>query len=667
MADLHSQSKLAAKPQLKKKGELQHTQTLSECLNRHITYWSSGSMEQSKRQQSLIKMLIETGSPETLVDNKSFRQFVRVLDPKFKLPASGKLHKLLIQQYCNSKTAIKGMLSNVRKVTVCLDGWSAKGLASSYLGISVNFFNPVTHQPVHATLNLCQMPHPHTGAAIAEVLESCMEEWGISPTKVLLIVTDNGSNMVKAIKILQEKETEKYKQILRQSDVTADAEDLDSDPSNESDVDLDDSPNEYESEIGNGRDTDVNMENLAGESENVNDDSINDNDDEEELEESFDLPDYVPYRRMPCMAHTLQLVVHLAYKKYYTSIISKARRIVGQVRKSSVLVEKLVERCGKQLISDCTTRWNSTYQMARRLLDIKSDLNHVLSEAKIDTLLASEWVKLEEMANLLEPFSTTTDILQTDSQSMSYILPALLNLECHLQQFAGANAAAKGKGISRLMLSDFSSRFASILDPQSFQFNAIPVAACLLDHTVASVLVASHENQHLLEAAKSYIISQVLARMPVTSSAGSTVLSSSDNIVESHQIRSAMADDTETVTLHPALKRFKFIANKIQTSDTTAAASAVPTVSSIQSQLENYLAELQQHPSEEDALTFWKHRHASYSQLADLAEDLIAGPASQAYVERIFSLCGWLTAGRRNRLTKNLEMRVFLKLNAHLL
>jgi hypothetical protein len=39
----------------------------------------------------------------------------------------------------------------------------------------------------------------------------------------------------------------------------------------------------------------------------------------------------------------------------------------------------------------------------------------------------------------------------------------------------------------------------------------------------------------------------------------------------------------------------------------------------------------------------------------------------QAYVESIFSVCGWLTAGRRNRLTKNLAMRAFMKLNKNLL
>jgi hypothetical protein len=67
---------------------------------------------------------------------------------------------------------------------------------------------------------------------------------------------------------------------------------------------------------------------------------------------------------------------------------------------------------------------------------------------------------------------------------------------------------------------------------------------------------------------------------------------------------------SDAVQLPPALKSFKFLANKLSASETTASASAHPTVTSIQGQLENYLAELQQHPGGEDALTFWRHHHA---------------------------------------------------------
>ena len=42
-----------------------------------------------------------------------------------------------------------------------------------------------------------------------------------------------------------------------------------------------------------------------------------------------------------------------------------------------------------------------------------------------------------------------------------------------------------------------------------------------------------------------------------------------------------------------------------------------------------------------------------YSSIVPLAEDLLAAPASQAFVERVFSLCGLLTSGRRNRMSKS--------------
>jgi hypothetical protein len=64
---------------------------------------------------------------------------------------------------------------------------------------------------------------------------------------------------------------------------------------------------------------------------------------------------------------------------------------------------------------------------------------------------------------------------------------------------------------------------------------------------------------------------------------------------------------------------------------------------------------------------FWQQREAHYDKLAQVALDIIASPASQAFVERIFSICGILTCGRRNRMDKSLAMRSCLKLNKNVL
>jgi len=86
---------------------------------------------------------------------------------------------------------------------------------------------------------------------------------------------------------------------------------------------------------------------------------------------------------------------------------------------------------------------------------------------------------------------------------------------------------------------------------------------------------------------------------------------------------------------------------------------------SIQSELSKYIAELEErshHPGpEQKPLSFWHDHHAVFPILTPIAEDLTAAPASQAYVERIFSVCGLLSHGNRNRMSKSLEMRVCLK------
>ena len=74
-----------------------------------------------------------------------------------------------------------------------------------------------------------------------------------------------------------------------------------------------------------------------------------------------------------------------------------------------------------------------------------------------------------------------------------------------------------------------------------------------------------------------------------------------------------------------------------------------------------YLCEVEDHSlttsATSNTLDFWIQREHVYDKLSLVAEDILAAPASQAYVERVFSVCGLLTAGRRNRMSKSLQMQ----------
>lgn len=77
---------------------------------------------------------------------------------------------------------------------------------------------------------------------------------------------------------------------------------------------------------------------------------------------------------------------------------------------------------------------------------------------------------------LLEPFATHTDQLQTDSQSLSEVVPALLNLEAHLQQTTNME-----KQTVQVLLRSMRQRFAGILDPTHAKFDPTAGAASLMD------------------------------------------------------------------------------------------------------------------------------------------------------------------------------------------
>jgi hypothetical protein len=298
---------------------------------------------------------------------------------------------------------------------------------------------------------------------------------------------------------------------------------------------------------------------------------------------------------------------------------------------SSIASCQLIKACGKTVVADCVTRWNSTYMMCERLIKIKQPVVDALNLINADGLLSSEWSRIEELVELLEPFYNQTNVLQSDASSLSAVIPALMDLECHLNQGTTLSAARK------VMREKLTSKFGCVLDPYSPDFNPLPAAACLLDPTLAVTMTTSRATT-LMEAARQYIATHQEVCEVSSSGSGNSETSESD------------------VVCPPALKKFKFLSSQLSTEPR-------PRMDQHRDdQLERYIAEIKE-IQVNDKLSFWKDRRVTYSKLYKVAMDLLVAPASQAFVERMFSVCGYLSAGRRNRLDKNLELRAFLKMN----
>jgi hypothetical protein len=113
--------------------------------------------------------------------------------------ASGKLQQLLVHHWKSSQQQLKSLLGKACKVTVYLDGWSKASLTASFLRIFACFFDPIAVKVRPVVLELSDLQHLHTGEMLAEHLEQCTQKRSLNSECILMIVSDNGSNMIKAL------------------------------------------------------------------------------------------------------------------------------------------------------------------------------------------------------------------------------------------------------------------------------------------------------------------------------------------------------------------------------------------------------------------------------------------------------------------------------------
>ncbi|KAK7912336.1 hypothetical protein WMY93_012547 [Mugilogobius chulae] len=348
-------------------------------------------------------------------------------------------------------------------------------------------------------------------------------------------------------------------------------------------------------------------------------------------EDSEEVEDYryhhdMDMARMPCVVHTLQLVVHLLNKEASIKrVLDKARSIVKLFRKSSVATQKIIDECGLIVVNDCPTRWSSTYNMVARLLRVKDSLCKVANEMGWDSLLSSEWQKLRSLHELLLPFAEHTQTLQSDTMSMSLVVPALFDLLSHLSDFEQNTDHRDFANLACKMKMNLNQRFAWVLDPSDEKFSPLVAAACFLNPTVcATLLDVDDENiQEILKQAEEYVVQCSWNQAPEDEPEDEEV-----------QVTEPQLDQTppSSTSKQPV---FRFL-SKCRTTP-----KQKPSMCSIKQQIWKYKEELSQPITCETGTEFWKGKcDTLYHSLKPLALDLLAMPASQAFAERVFSVTG---------------------------
>ena len=141
--------------------------------------------------------------------------------------------------------------------------------------------------------------------------------------------------------------------------------------------------------------------------------------------------------RIPCAGHTLNLSVRAALSvRGVVTAVSRCRKVVSHFnhsrldREELALKQKQLVLPQHSLVKDVETRWNSTYDMIKRMCEQQAAVAAVLITRRALfqlELSSTEWRILEDIAVVLEPFKDATVYLSADTYPTISVLGPLFS------------------------------------------------------------------------------------------------------------------------------------------------------------------------------------------------------------------------------------------------
>lgn len=154
---------------------------------------------QKEKEESTLRWILLTTQPLSTVTQKAYIEHMHVIDPEFIVPGEKKIRMMIAQSYGYNKNKLIQLLKTAQSISLTTDLWSSRS-KHGYLGLTATWINQ-DFEIMDVLLEITYFPTPHTAEAIAKTIKGIIQSWEIED-HVLAITTDNGANIVAAIREL---------------------------------------------------------------------------------------------------------------------------------------------------------------------------------------------------------------------------------------------------------------------------------------------------------------------------------------------------------------------------------------------------------------------------------------------------------------------------------
>lgn len=371
------------------------------------------------------------------------------------------------------------------------------------------------------------------------------------------------------------------------------------------------------------------------------------------------------FRRFGCFAHTINLVVIDALKDIEKTV-DKVKQIVGHFRRSTATNGKFInyqKNNGaepKKLIQDVVTRWNSTFYMLDRFVELENAVRATMGiiNANLPVIALEEWELIKNVIVILKPFERVTKVVSGENYMTGSLVIVMLNglltfIEESLKKMEKTsgrfnmliNTENKGKDIIKNMLlkmqGQLLERFKNIEKSTS-------LAICtFLDPRFKTY---AFRDDKAAEEIKKIVINMVSEKIAQRSNVVTVVTEEKADLADDDHRK---PDDNDEFSIWSCVEK------KIACSKVPGTASS-RAIMEVQRYMEDVVLERTQDPFQ-----WWRENSYMFPNLATIFKEKCCALATSVPCERLFSKAGQILSERRTRLSaKNVERILFLNANS---
>lgn len=154
---------------------------------------------QKEKEEAMLRWMLLTTQPLSTVTQKAYIEYINFIDPEFIIPGEKKIRMMIARSYGYNKDKLTQLLKTAQSISLTTDLWSSRS-KHGYLGLTATWINQ-NFEIMNVLLEISYFPAPHTAKAIADTIKNMIQKWEIED-RVITITTDNGANIVAAIREL---------------------------------------------------------------------------------------------------------------------------------------------------------------------------------------------------------------------------------------------------------------------------------------------------------------------------------------------------------------------------------------------------------------------------------------------------------------------------------